>query len=132
MFRLLSLICFGWLWLAPFLVYPQSAKQAYSTVSPQVFQQEIKRGKVFLLDVRTPAEFSQGHLPDAINLNFYDPAFNEKLKAYAKDRPVLVYCAVGGRSAKAAQYLQELKVPRVLNLAGGFKAWTAARLPVKN
>jgi rhodanese-related sulfurtransferase len=131
MVKYLFLICCSWLMLAPGLVFAQSPAPAYQTISPAAFQQQLKSPKALLLDVRTAEEFARGHLAGALNLNFYDPDFKEKIKAYAIGKPVLVYCAVGGRSAKAAQCLQDLKVARVFNLAGGYQAWTLAGLPVK-
>lgn len=129
MIRLLFLICSTWLALQP--LSAQSGRPALTSIAPAAFQQELNRGKVILLDVRTPAEFARGHLAGAVNLDYYDPGFKAKLKAYVTGKPVLVYCAVGGRSAKAAQWLQELKAPKVLNLAGGYTAWTQAGLPVQ-
>jgi rhodanese-related sulfurtransferase len=130
MAKYLFLICSTWLLLSSLPALPQTRQQA-KTISPAAFQQQLSYQPGILLDVRTPEEFSRGHLPGAVNLNFYDPDFKEKSKVYATQKQVLVYCAVGGRSAKAAQWLQELKTPRVINLAGGYDAWTKAGLPVK-
>ena len=120
-----------WFLLAPLLVFSQTQTGSYQTILPAEFQKLSSRPKVLLLDVRTPEEFTRGHLPGAVNLNFYDPAFREKLKNLVSTQPVLVYCAVGGRSAKAAQMLQDLRLPQVYNLSGGYTAWTKAGLPVK-
>ena len=48
----------------------------------------------------------------------------------ARDRPLLVYCLTGGRSALAALSLQELGFRHVRSMAGGVKAWSAAGLPL--
>jgi rhodanese-related sulfurtransferase len=120
-----------WLLLTPLLVFSQAQTGSYQTISPAAFHKQLSRPQALLLDVRTPEEFSRGHLPGAVNLNFYDPDFRTKLKAMVKDQAVLVYCAVGGRSAKAAQMLQDLRIPQVYNLDGGYTAWTRAGLPVK-
>ena len=93
-----------------------------------------------LIDVREPSEYAQGHLPGAINLprgvlEFQieaHPAMacstTEALQA--RDRPLLVYCLTGGRSALAALSLQELGFRHVRSMAGGVKAWSAAGLPL--
>ena len=93
-----------------------------------------------LIDVREPDEYRQGHLPGAINLprgvlEFQieaHPAMacstTEALQA--RDRPLLVYCLTGGRSALAALSLQELGFRHVRSMAGGVKAWSAAGLPL--
>ncbi len=79
-----------------------------------------------ILDVREPGEFSQGHLPGAINLprgllefkiNGH-PTFEGQQTA-----EILVYCQVGGRSALAAETMLQMGYQKPLSLAGGFKAW---------
>ncbi len=61
-------------------------------------------GGALLLDVRTPAEYSTGHLPGALNVPLGDlPRRVEKL---AKDKPVVVYCRSGARSASARRFLE--------------------------
>ena len=58
-----------------------------------------------LLDVRTPAEFSSGHVEGAINVPVAQ--LGERLAEVPEDRPVVVYCQSGGRSASAARLLNE-------------------------
>ena len=91
----------------------------------EVSQEEMK--KVVLLDVRTPEEFDAGHLPNAININWFDSNFQQQIKeVVAKDKPVYVYCKVGGRSAKAAQKLEALGY-KVTDLSGGYDAYKLAK-----
>jgi rhodanese-related sulfurtransferase len=79
-----------------------------------------------VIDVRTPKEFAAGHLPGAVNIDFYGSDFETKIKALDKSKNYLVHCAVGGRSAKAAQKMTQLEFGSVYNLKGGFKAWEKA------
>lgn len=81
-----------------------------------------------VLDVRTPQEFDQGHLKNAENLDFYQN-FAAKIGGLDKQKQYLVYCAVGGRSAKAAEQMRAQGL-KVYDLKGGFQAWQAAGLPV--
>lgn len=74
-----------------------------------------------VVDVRQPKEYREGHLPGARLLPVAD--LDENLDALAKDKPVLVYCAIGGRSKVAAHMLAGRGFEHVLNLSGGFKAW---------
>ena len=76
-----------------------------------------------LLDVRSPREFSAGHVPGAINLNVLAPDFDEKAGALDRQIPCLVYCARGGRSAMAATRLQALGFREILDFAGGWTIW---------
>jgi rhodanese-related sulfurtransferase len=93
-----------------------------------------------IIDVREPAEYSAGHVPGAVNiprgvLEFevdghpavnchQDPALSHR------QQPVVLYCRSGGRSALAAQSLQQMGFSAPLSLAGGFNAWTAAKRAV--
>ncbi|PTN35986.1 rhodanese-like domain-containing protein [Desulfonatronum sp. SC1] len=77
--------------------------------------------EIQIVDVRQPKEYRRGHLPGARLLPVAD--LDEKLDELAKDKPVLVYCAIGGRSKVAAHMLAGRGFERVLNLSGGFKAW---------
>ncbi len=74
-----------------------------------------------LLDVRQPGEYEQGHLPGALLIPLKElPARLEELQ---KEKPVIVYCAVGGRSKAAAQLLSGKDFAEIYNLSGGIKAW---------
>ncbi|MFX0555356.1 rhodanese-like domain-containing protein [Maribacter sp. CXY002] len=80
-------------------------------------------GDGILVDVRTPEEFEQGHLDNALNINWFDPEFDKKFSDVDKDKTIYVYCKVGGRSAKAQQKLTSLGFKNVINLEGGYDAW---------
>jgi rhodanese-related sulfurtransferase len=60
-----------------------------------------------LLDVRTPDEFSSGHIENASLLDFYSPTFSEDLDKLDKNKTYLVYCRTGNRSAKSADMMIE-------------------------
>jgi hydroxyacylglutathione hydrolase len=81
-----------------------------------------------LLDVRTPHEWDEGHLPGACYRFLGE--LPEKLRSLDRDQPVVVYCASGYRSSLAASLLQASGFRKVHNVPGGYAAWTAAGLPV--
>jgi rhodanese-related sulfurtransferase len=83
-----------------------------------------------LVDVRTPEEYNSGHIQGAVNYNIADPNFGANLDKLDKTKPVLVYCAVGGRSARAAGQLQKKGFTQVFDLKGGMNAWRAANKKV--
>ncbi len=60
-----------------------------------------------LVDVRTPGEWSQGKFEKSALVNYNDPNFSKNIQKLDKNKPVFVYCAVGGRSSKAAQILNQ-------------------------
>lgn len=86
---------------------------------------------VTVLDVRTPGEVAEGHLPGATVIDISDPAFATKAAALPKDKPVYVYCRSGARSARAAGQLAGMGFPAVYNLSGGILGWGRAGLPVE-
>jgi hydroxyacylglutathione hydrolase len=83
-----------------------------------------------LLDVRTPHEWDEGHLPGARYLFLGD--LPEKLRNLNPDKPVVVYCASGYRSSLAASLLQAGGFREVRNVPGGYTAWTATGAPTVN
>ena len=79
-----------------------------------------------LIDVRTPDEYQTGHLPHSTLINFKGEDFREKMAQLDKNKPVMVYCAAGGRSNAAATLLEELGFAEVYELEGGFTRWREA------
>jgi rhodanese-related sulfurtransferase len=77
-----------------------------------------------LLDVRTEAEFNEGSIPNAINLDIYEgQAFMENLEALDKSKNYYVYCRSGARSAKACEIMNSIGFENAYNLLGGFLEW---------
>ncbi len=97
------------------------AQNPSSKAITSVTQNELS--DVILLDVRTPEEYSQGHLENALNINWFDADFDKQVEKIDKDETIYVYCKVGGRSAKAQQKLLTLGYKNVVNLDGGYDAW---------
>lgn len=76
-----------------------------------------EQNDALIVDVRTPSEFSTGHIPGAINI----PVDKiEKLTKIAKDtdRPLYLYCASGARSAHAARFMRQKGYTQVENMGG--------------
>lgn len=101
-----------------------------TSLSVQEFNDALqKTGNAQLLDVRTPEEFSKGHLANAVNINWYDAGFKEQVKSLAANKPVFVYCLSGKRSGEAAAYLRSAGFGQVYEMSGGIMQWRAANLP---
>ncbi len=84
----------------------------------------------FILDVRTEGEYGGGHLERAKLIPVQSLAGRLSELPEDKKTPVLVYCAVGGRSAVAAGLLKAKGYEAVCDLAGGISAWQAVGLPI--
>ncbi len=75
-----------------------------------------------LIDVRTPEEYAEGHLDNAVNINWYEEDFINQFKTIEKDKTIYVYCKKGGRSASAAELLTSSGYKNVIDLLGGYDA----------
>ena len=82
---------------------------------------------LLVLDVRTPAEFASGHIPNA-HLIPVDELEDRLGELPPKDTPMLVHCAAGGRSTTACQTLGQHGYTRLLNLVGGMHTWPGPRV----
>ena len=105
--------------------------QKYKTISAADFNKKLQGSNIQLVDVRTPEEYAEKHLKDAVNMNFEGDDFIEIASRLDKNKPVLVYCLSGGRSAKAAALISKKGCTEVYDLDGGILAWTSAGLPVE-
>ena len=105
--------------------------QKYQNLSVSDFDKKLHDGNVQLVDVRTPEEYAERHLKDAVNINFNSDDFVDLISKLDKTKPVLVYCLSGGRSAKASALISKKGYPQVYNLDGGILAWTGAGQPVE-
>ena len=84
-----------------------------------------------VLDVRSEAEFRGGALPGAIQISFGDVEFEQKVRKLDKAKPVLVYCAGGFRSRKAAAVLKIQRFMNIQHLHRGYHSWRFAWFPVE-
>jgi rhodanese-related sulfurtransferase len=82
-----------------------------------------------LLDVREPNEFAEVRAPGALLIP--TSAFTARLAELPDDRPLLVICQTGGRSAAVTGFLARSGRDDVANVAGGMEAWEQAGLPVR-
>lgn len=79
---------------------------------------------LLLLDVREHDEWAAGHAPEAVHIPLGElPVRAPELAELPDDRPVYVVCRTGGRSARAAAWLNQAGVVEAVNVAGGMKSW---------
>ena len=100
-----------------------SKEEGFKNLNSSQFEMLIQDKEVQLLDVRTPAEYSEGHIPSSLNLNAMDEDFASHVdEQLSKEHPVAVYCRSGKRSRKAADILVK-KGFEVYNLDKGITNW---------
>jgi rhodanese-related sulfurtransferase len=114
------------------------AKQRVENLTVDEVAAELERGDVVLVDLREPGELAQqGAIPGAVHaprgmLEFWaDPTSAYHRTEFDPNRRVVLHCASGGRSALAADTLQQMGYTNVAHLDGGFNAWKAAGRPVE-
>jgi rhodanese-related sulfurtransferase len=110
---------------------PEATPAVHKNVGVEEFEKLTKQPGNVVLDVRTPSEYRNGHLKDAVLIDFMAKDFEEKVKGLDKSKTYLVHCQVGGRSAKACAKLDKLGFTNVINLEGGYKAWEKAGKPIE-
>ena len=94
------------------------------------FQTRMKEADAQLVDVRTPDEFAKGHIAGAVLNDWLEDGFLDRAKTLDKSKPVLLYCAAGGRSEEAVAAMKKDGFANVVDLAGGFNGWKRSNLPV--
>ncbi len=90
-----------------------------------------KDDAVVILDIRTPGEFSQGHIKGAMNIDYMADDFATKLAALDKDDTYIMHCQSGGRSGKSLSQFRELGFATVLHMEAGFAGWQKAGHPIE-
>ena len=98
-------------------------------LNPTDFQSALNETKnVQLADVRTPEEFREGHLENALSIDFYGEDFEAEIANLDQEQSVFVYCRSGTRSGKTAKLLKKLGFKSIVDMDGGFVAWQEAKL----
>ena len=118
--------------LAAFAIASMALAAEPQRVEPKTVSERIAWSdrSLVLLDVRTPAEFAEGHLPGAINIPHTELASRVGELADARDRDIVVYCRSGNRTEQALAVLKEAGFSRLLHLDGDYQRWSAEKRPV--
>lgn len=83
-----------------------------------------------IIDVRTPEEFAEGHLANAVNIDWSSNNFTSESQKLDKTKPVMVYCLSGGRSSQAADFLRKNGFTKIYELNHGILGWKGEHFPV--
>lgn len=113
------------------LLWPLFRGASANELTPAAATLLINREDAHVIDVREVDEFAGGHLPEAKNIPLSKLADRVNEIEKLKDKPLIVCCAAGVRSAKGCGALAKLGFSKVYSLAGGVDAWVGAGYPVK-
>jgi len=115
-------------------VPPNQETQIIENITPPeafaLIQDNHNNPDFVILDVRTPEEFADGHIENAINLDYYSETFQDELDKLDKKKTYLIYCRSGKRSSNALNIAGELEFREAYNMLGGILEWQAEGLPL--
>jgi rhodanese-related sulfurtransferase len=101
-------------------------KRDFEDITASAYHSDFIKGKQdhVLVDVRTPREFTNGHVPGAINLPLSE--IKNRVDELPTDKPIVVICATGNRSQSGAAQIKRAGAEQVYNVQGGTMAWMRA------
>lgn len=100
-------------------------QRSFKNISKQDLQKVLReKSTVQLIDVRTQDEYDRGSIKGAVLFNYWSEGFLSRItEQFDKNKPIYLYCKVGGRSSKAAQLLVKNGFKKVYSLDGGYSDW---------
>jgi len=103
----------------------EQSTETIKVVDVSTFKEALKNNlDIQLIDVRTPKEYDEGHIENAKLIDFLSEGFKENIQELDKNKPVYLYCRSGGRSGKASKLMLELGFTQIVDLKGGYMAWS--------
>src|SRR3990172_5800896 len=110
---------------------PNQVRAEIEEIAARTASARLETGDAAFLDVRERDEWEEGHIPGAVFIPRGNLESRVETALPDKSQPVVVYCAVGSRSAFAAKTLEELGYEDVANLAGGYTDWKRNGFPTQ-
>jgi rhodanese-related sulfurtransferase len=101
-------------------------KDSVEVLSTRQFERKSNKKNTLVIDVRTPEEVAEGHLPESLNIDYTSQNFAEEIVVLNKKATYLVYCRTGKKSRGTADLMQKMGFKHVYMLDGGFTAWQDA------
>lgn len=116
-----------------FVVWSTISIAQVTDISQADLMQRIKSNHAgLILDVRSPQEYAEGHVPGAINIPHNQIGSRLAEIGSQKDKDIILYCEIGGRASAAANTLQAAGFNKLLHLDGDMKGWRSnGSLPIK-
>ena len=115
-----------------FLALVEEARKQVRELSTEDVKGKIEAGEDFcLLDCREAEEFARGHLPGALHLCKGIVERDIEVAVPDFDKPIVIYCGGGFRSALTAENLQRMGYKNVASMWGGWRAWSGAEYPTE-
>lgn len=106
-----------------------SPEPGITKLEPQAFKSQLSAtSDAIILDVRTPEEVAEGFIKGAINIDYTDSSFAEKIRSLDKSKTYFVYCKSGKRTAGAVDQMEQSGFKNIYTLDGGYTSWVESGL----
>lgn len=92
--------------------------------------QQAQAGEILLLDVRSPGEYADGHIPGAVNVPYDQIQRHQSVLEQQGDSPIVVYCRTGRRAAIFINEIEKYGFTNLQYMEGDMPGWQRAGLPV--
>ncbi len=103
----------------------------YSELNCVNFETKINNDSNYILvDVRTPKEFKNGHMKNAINVSYFGLTFTDSIKKLNREKSIYMYCQTQHRSPLASKKMKKLGFKTIIDLKGGFMKWENKQMPI--
>ena len=109
-----------------------STSSTATDLSVSEFSTKVTEPGIITLDVRTPGEFSEGHIGGALLVDFQSGNFENEIASLDKNQTYAVYCRSGNRYGQAVKVMSEAGFTKLYNLDGGVIDWANSGLPLVN
>jgi rhodanese-related sulfurtransferase len=116
--------------MVTFFIIAITSQNGSNTLTTSEFYEKINMPNAQLVDIRTSEEYRSGHIPNAVNIDFYSDTFEESFADFNPEKPIYLYCESGGRSSQAIALLEKKDFKLVYDLKDGMIAWKAAGLKI--
>jgi rhodanese-related sulfurtransferase len=111
----------------------ETAFKKFGAVSPLLAVAKMNDSDTVVIDVREPEEFLKGHIENAINTPLGNLQTHLPRLEASKNKPILIACQTGTRSASAGKLLTKAGFEQVFVITGGMQAWESDyKLPIKS
>lgn len=105
--------------------------QTIERISVSEFYNGIQNKNVIIIDIRTPEEYNEGHIGNAINIDYYSSDFSNQINSLDKNKTYYIYCRSGSRSGLALNEFEKLGFKEVYDLRDGINSWINQGFEVK-
>lgn len=105
---------------------------SYSELAFSDFEKNvINDSNYIIVDVRTPKEYRNGHMKNAMNVSYFGTTFTDSIKKLDRTKTIYMYCQTQHRSPLASKKMKRLGFHKIIDLKGGFMKWENNQMPIE-